>query len=163
MLAIKRLYGLIIALSVFILSLVFFDLLPFLEMQTEIATMNSAAISFESTYNLHKNEAAKLRVYSETIAPGTAEIKKIADFFREKGYTHLFSGDTLSYSGNMNTENFTELMSLLQQIELTKIEQFSFENPISLPIQIGEEKENTIRIQILLLKTIPIDKNLIGG
>jgi len=161
--AIRRFLGILIAFSVFILTLVFIDLLPFLDMQTEIASMNSAAISYETTYSRHKAEVEKLKQYSQIIIPGQKEIKSISDFFRNKGYDYSYNGTQLKFSGSINTADFTELMSLLQNISLVKIDEFKFENPISLPIQIGSEKSNTINIQLLELSLIQIDEGLLGG
>ncbi|HPE67808.1 MAG TPA: hypothetical protein P5560_00450 [Thermotogota bacterium] len=161
MLSIQRLFGILIALGVFVAGVVLLDLLPFLKFQEESNALREAAQIYETTYRTLELEKTKYAQYSALEQKSAEEFDGLQAIFRQAGAPLEPHGDSFVFSGWVDGNTLARVLNFLGGCSTLVLESFSFESQSPLPIMIGKAESFPVRVDLFQVKRVPYDVSLV--
>ncbi|HNW47292.1 MAG TPA: hypothetical protein PLB79_02290 [Thermotogota bacterium] len=158
--AFNRIFGILIAIGIFIASIIFFAILPTLEFRKQKEALTLIAQVYEQTWRQHENESNQYTQYARLIDSQSNEFDQLVAVLRNYNLKPTLSGKSLTVSGKVSAQAFSELLSAFGNAYTLEINRFNASNSEKMPIQISESKMTTFDIRNLEVKSIQYNEKL---
>ena len=158
--AFRRTFGILLAIGIFIAAVVIFGVLPTLDFRKQRETLTLIAQEYGQTWRQHDNESNQYTQYARLIDSQKSEFEQLDAFLRSYNLKPAVNGKTLTFSGEVSAQAFSELLSYFGNAYTLEINRFNASNTEKMPILISEPKTTTFNIRNLEVKSIQYNEKL---
>lgn len=151
-LGVPRTLGLILALVIFVVSLIVFNIIPFIGQTRQLATLRESAQSYDKIFSFLQDEQRKYQNYHETLLPFHGDLNELVQHMRNRGYYFPeVSAGRYSFSGQMSSADFSWLMESLAHMRGIRVEELDIRNSFPFPVIVGQPIQPHMEFRTLVI------------
>lgn len=159
----NRIWGIIIALSIFFAAFILFNLLTYLTMNKDINELSQIAMSYNTNYRLYLETSANLRNYNEKIEQRAYELVELENLMIDIDLNYSKTETKINFSGIIDPEKFSKLLNFVSNANTLKINKMDTESQTELPLLIGQSETPDVYVKEMEIELIQIDDKILEG
>ncbi|HOO32741.1 MAG TPA: hypothetical protein PK466_10355 [Thermotogota bacterium] len=162
-LGIKRLFGILLALTVVIAAFVVFNVLPYIQMNDDLYRLESNAQRYDNDYNMFLQRNREIEKYKTLIQANVNELQTLKELMRKNGLSFVDQENSISFSGVIALDKLSSVLNYLSVTKELKVNTLDFKSQTELPLLIGEGVSPEIYINRMEIERIRVNEQVLGG